>query len=239
MAALGPEEMRELIIDAWRMVVPKKVAAARLSAGGKRTLGRPPHAGAHQADVDVLVAAGIDGLPAESLVERLRLPTRARYRGKAHRDRGPRPTPRTAASAVPRAPGHATGITYRPKTHGASADAGAYPRMSSATRHTTPTGEQSASAMSVPGISTASAWPPRAVVHDSSEPPGSVCAHSLQCHSEATCISSGYLSSGSITTSMRWYYRYCAGNGNTITRQLRGRRPARCRSTIAGKVQST
>jgi hypothetical protein len=27
MAALGPEEMRELIIDAWRMVVPKKVAA--------------------------------------------------------------------------------------------------------------------------------------------------------------------------------------------------------------------
>jgi len=30
MAALGEEEMRELIIDAWRMVVPKKVAAARL-----------------------------------------------------------------------------------------------------------------------------------------------------------------------------------------------------------------
>jgi hypothetical protein len=35
MAALGPEEMRELIIDAWRMVVPKKVAAARLGAGGR------------------------------------------------------------------------------------------------------------------------------------------------------------------------------------------------------------
>jgi hypothetical protein len=30
MAALGEEEMRELVIDAWRMVVPKKVAAARL-----------------------------------------------------------------------------------------------------------------------------------------------------------------------------------------------------------------
>jgi hypothetical protein len=28
MAALGQDEMRELIIDAWRMVVPKKVAAA-------------------------------------------------------------------------------------------------------------------------------------------------------------------------------------------------------------------
>ena len=33
MAALGPEEMRELIIDAWRMVVPKKVAAAHLASG--------------------------------------------------------------------------------------------------------------------------------------------------------------------------------------------------------------
>jgi hypothetical protein len=30
MDALGADEMRELIIDAWRMVVPKKVAAARL-----------------------------------------------------------------------------------------------------------------------------------------------------------------------------------------------------------------
>jgi hypothetical protein len=30
MAALGKDEMRELIIDAWRMVVPKKVAAAHL-----------------------------------------------------------------------------------------------------------------------------------------------------------------------------------------------------------------
>src|ERR1700731_841765 len=30
MAALDKEEMRELIIDAWRMVVPKKVAAAHL-----------------------------------------------------------------------------------------------------------------------------------------------------------------------------------------------------------------
>jgi hypothetical protein len=30
MAALGKDEMTELIIDAWRMVVPKKVAAAHL-----------------------------------------------------------------------------------------------------------------------------------------------------------------------------------------------------------------
>ena len=28
MAAIGPEEMRELVTDAWRMVVPKKVAIA-------------------------------------------------------------------------------------------------------------------------------------------------------------------------------------------------------------------
>jgi hypothetical protein len=33
MTVLGPDEMRELIIDAWRMVVPKKVAAAHLGAG--------------------------------------------------------------------------------------------------------------------------------------------------------------------------------------------------------------
>ncbi len=32
MAALGPEEMRELVTDAWRMVVPKKVAAAHLGS---------------------------------------------------------------------------------------------------------------------------------------------------------------------------------------------------------------
>jgi hypothetical protein len=30
MTALSPDEMRELVIDAWRMVVPKKVAAAYL-----------------------------------------------------------------------------------------------------------------------------------------------------------------------------------------------------------------
>ncbi len=30
MAALGKDELRELITDAWRMVVPKKVAAAHL-----------------------------------------------------------------------------------------------------------------------------------------------------------------------------------------------------------------
>jgi hypothetical protein len=34
MAALEPDEMRELVIDAWRMCVPKKVAAARLGGGG-------------------------------------------------------------------------------------------------------------------------------------------------------------------------------------------------------------
>jgi hypothetical protein len=34
MAALGTQEMRELIIDAWRMVVPKKVAAAYLAGPG-------------------------------------------------------------------------------------------------------------------------------------------------------------------------------------------------------------
>lgn len=34
MAALGTEEMRELIIDAWRMVVPKKVIAAYLASTG-------------------------------------------------------------------------------------------------------------------------------------------------------------------------------------------------------------
>jgi hypothetical protein len=34
MTALGPDEMRELVTDAWRMVVPKKVAAAHLGAGG-------------------------------------------------------------------------------------------------------------------------------------------------------------------------------------------------------------
>jgi len=31
MAALGPEEMRELVTDAWRMVVPKKVVAGYLA----------------------------------------------------------------------------------------------------------------------------------------------------------------------------------------------------------------
>jgi hypothetical protein len=39
MAALDPEEMRELIIDAWRMVVPKKVAAAQ--AADQATADRP------------------------------------------------------------------------------------------------------------------------------------------------------------------------------------------------------
>jgi hypothetical protein len=30
MEALGPQEMRELVVDAWQMCVPKRVAAARL-----------------------------------------------------------------------------------------------------------------------------------------------------------------------------------------------------------------
>jgi hypothetical protein len=34
MAALGAEEMTELVTDAWRMVVPKKVAAAHLGLAG-------------------------------------------------------------------------------------------------------------------------------------------------------------------------------------------------------------
>ena len=32
MAVLGPDEMRELVTDAWRMVVPKKVVAAHLGS---------------------------------------------------------------------------------------------------------------------------------------------------------------------------------------------------------------
>ena len=31
MAVLDPEEMRELVVEAWRMVVPKKVYAAYLA----------------------------------------------------------------------------------------------------------------------------------------------------------------------------------------------------------------
>lgn len=34
MTALSPDETREFIIDAWRMVVPKKVVAAYLGTGG-------------------------------------------------------------------------------------------------------------------------------------------------------------------------------------------------------------
>jgi hypothetical protein len=32
--AIGPAEMAELVLDAWRMVVPKRVAAAYLASGG-------------------------------------------------------------------------------------------------------------------------------------------------------------------------------------------------------------
>jgi hypothetical protein len=34
MAVLEPDEMRELVVDAWRMVVPKKVVAAWSAASG-------------------------------------------------------------------------------------------------------------------------------------------------------------------------------------------------------------
>ena len=34
LSAIGREEMTELVLDAWRMVVPKRVAAAHLAAGG-------------------------------------------------------------------------------------------------------------------------------------------------------------------------------------------------------------
>ena len=40
--AIGPAEMAELVLDAWRMVVPKRVAAAYLASGGPlRRLARP------------------------------------------------------------------------------------------------------------------------------------------------------------------------------------------------------
>jgi len=44
MAALDPAEMRELLTDAWRMVVPKRVAAAHLGQGP----GHAPPGGAGQ-----------------------------------------------------------------------------------------------------------------------------------------------------------------------------------------------
>jgi hypothetical protein len=34
LGAIGRQEMTELVLDAWRMVVPKRVAAAHLAAGG-------------------------------------------------------------------------------------------------------------------------------------------------------------------------------------------------------------
>ena len=37
MDALDPEEMREIVVDAWRMVVPKSVARAHDEATGPRT----------------------------------------------------------------------------------------------------------------------------------------------------------------------------------------------------------
>ena len=41
MAAIGVAEMRELIIDAWRMVVPKRLAAAQLAGGEAIRAARP------------------------------------------------------------------------------------------------------------------------------------------------------------------------------------------------------
>jgi hypothetical protein len=40
-AALGEDEMRELVVDAWRMVVPKRVAAAHLRQAGEVSPPRP------------------------------------------------------------------------------------------------------------------------------------------------------------------------------------------------------
>ena len=37
LAAIDPVEMREIVIDAWRMVVPKRLAAAHLAEGGARS----------------------------------------------------------------------------------------------------------------------------------------------------------------------------------------------------------
>lgn len=36
LAAIGAAEMRELVLDAWAMVVPKRVAAAYSTDGGGR-----------------------------------------------------------------------------------------------------------------------------------------------------------------------------------------------------------
>jgi hypothetical protein len=41
MAAIGPAEMRELLTDAWRMVVPKRLAAAHLGEPAGRAAAQP------------------------------------------------------------------------------------------------------------------------------------------------------------------------------------------------------
>src|SRR5580704_16470673 len=53
MTALGPDEMRELVFDAWRMVVPKKVAAAYLSAVDAAGRGALAQAGARSTPASV------------------------------------------------------------------------------------------------------------------------------------------------------------------------------------------
>jgi hypothetical protein len=45
MEALGEEEMRELVLDAWRMVVPKKVWTAFSAAPGDAAAGPPRASG--------------------------------------------------------------------------------------------------------------------------------------------------------------------------------------------------
>ena len=40
LSAIGREEMTEIVLDAWRMVVPKRMAAARLAAGATPTARR-------------------------------------------------------------------------------------------------------------------------------------------------------------------------------------------------------
>jgi len=42
LAPIDEQEMRELVVDAWRMVVPKKVAAEWTESGLERPMGWPP-----------------------------------------------------------------------------------------------------------------------------------------------------------------------------------------------------
>ncbi len=84
--------------------------------------------------------------------------------------------------------------------------------MSRPTRQTTPTGVCPATAISVPGTSSASACRAMPAVHDASVPPGSVCPHSLKCHPATSAIASGYRLNGSTVMSMGLSYNSDTGN---------------------------